>query len=261
MPSVSNSFGSGSQVNPTHTPASGNIFTPYSASQVPINNSFSISNNYLTPQQQTLFQVSNRQLVEIDNKLKAINRVRVSDFLKLTNDNVHEFNMWRQRCELQITINDLEFTLRYNFKVGADIQWPSPTDAIFENCPQLLQLIMSSCKAEEKCQLKAVAKTMAILIYVLTDSKSVHLVHNVTIDTKPNELYGAVIRLHMNITINKRVGAIKRLYQIQKRTGESNTEFILRLERVRDELLYVYNHTVTDIELIAFLERALEGDM
>ena len=27
---------------------------------------------------------------------------------------------------------------------------------------------------------------MAILIYVLTDSKSVHLVHNVTIDTKPN---------------------------------------------------------------------------
>ena len=95
---------------------------------------------------------------------------------------------------------------------------------------------------------------MAILIYVLTDSKSVHLVHNVTIDTKPNELYGAVIRLHMNITINNRMGAIKRTYQIQKRTGESNTEFILRLERVRDELLYVYNHTVTDIEFIAFLE-------
>ena len=42
---------------------------------------------------------------------------------------------------------------------------------------------MSSCKAEEKCQLKAVAKTMAILIYVLTDSKSVHLVHIVIINT------------------------------------------------------------------------------
>jgi hypothetical protein len=87
------------------------------------------------------------------------------------------------------------------------------------------------------------------------------LVHNVTVDTKPNELYGAVIRLHMNVTINKRMGAIKRLYQIEKRSGESITEFILRLERTRDELLYVYNHSVTDIELIAFLERALEGDM
>ena len=52
---------------------------------------------------------------------------------------------------------------------------------------------MSACKSEEKCQLKAVAKTMKILSYVLTDSKSVQLVHNATIDTKPNELYGAVM--------------------------------------------------------------------
>ena len=87
------------------------------------------------------------------------------------------------------------------------------------------------------------------------------LVHNVTVDTKPNELYGALIRLHMNVTINKRMTAIKKLYKIQKKSGETNTEFILRLERTRDELLYVYNHAVTDIELIALLERALEGDM
>ena len=104
-------------------------------------------------------------------------------------------------------------------------------------------------------------KTMAIVIYVLTHSKSLQVVHNVTIDTKPNELYGAIIRLHMNITINKRISAIMRLYQIQKRAGESNTEFISRLERVRDELPYVYNHTVAGIWLIAFFWRALEGDM
>ena len=38
VPNISNEFGSGSQDNPTHTPTSGNIFTPYSTSQVPINN-------------------------------------------------------------------------------------------------------------------------------------------------------------------------------------------------------------------------------
>jgi len=44
---------------------------------------------------------------------------------------------------------------------------------------------MTACKADERCQLKAVvAKTMAILIYVLTDSKPMQLVHNVTVVTK-----------------------------------------------------------------------------
>ena len=51
---------------------------------------------------------------------------------------------------------------------------------------------------------------MTILIYVLTDSKSMQLAQNVTVDTKPNELYGAVIRLHVSVTTNKRMGAIKK---------------------------------------------------
>ena len=253
-------FGNGNINNLNSTPASGNLPNLYTPSQVS-NHSYNSINNQLTPQQSTLFQMSNRQLVEIDNKVRAIDRIRIQDFLRLTNENVHEFSVWQKRFELQMTINDIEFTIRTDFRLGANIEWPTPTDGVFQNCPQLLQALITACKAEEKCQLKAIAKTMAILIYVLTDSKSMQLVHNVTVDTRPNELYGAVIRLHMNVTINKRMGAIKKLYQIEKRPGETNTEFILRLERTRDELLYVYNHSVTDIELIAFLERALEGDM
>ena len=218
-------FGNGIPQMPNHSPTGGNVPNPQTPSQVS-NYSYNSINNQFTPQQTTLFQMSNRQLVEIDNKVRAIDRIRIQDFLRLTNENVHEFSVWQKRFELQMTINDIEFTIRTDFRLGVNIEWPTPTDGVFQNCPQLLQALLTACRAEERLQLKAVAKTMAILIYVLTDSKSMQLVHNVTVDTKPNELYGAVIRLHMNVTINKRMGATKRLYQIEKIYGESITEFI-----------------------------------
>ena len=112
----------------------------------------------------------------------------------------------------------------------------------------------------ESLDTKAVGKVMAIFMHVFTDTKSVQIMHSVTLETKPNELYRSIVRIHVNITLNKKVKAIQKFHNIQLHPGESITNFILRLEKLRNELEYMYDHNVEEAQLIAFLHRAVKGN-
>ena len=81
-----------------------------------------------------------------------------------------------------------------------------------------------------------------------------------TLETKPNELYRSIVRIHVNITLNKKVKAIQKFQNIRLHPGKSITDFILRLEKLRNELEYMYDHNVEEAQLIAFLHLAVKGN-
>ena len=82
--------------------------------------------------------------------------------------------------------------------------------------------------------------------------------HNVTLSTKLPDLYADIINIHMNITVNKTTRAIKKFFNFHPHKNETITEYILRLERTRDDLRFTYGIRVRDEQLITLLERGVQ---
>ena len=238
--------------------------------QTPLNNNINNQTFSNTPmshissrsvEQITLSQVFLRLLSEFDQRSNAVDKIRVQDFDQLNNSNVNEFPKWKGVFQLQLQVNGLLHVISETYVKFSDIDSPDPTSEVYRNDPGLLQTKLALCRAQERVELKEIAKVMSIFIHVLKDSKSSQLIHNITMDTLPNVVWSELNKLHLNITLNKKMYAIRKFHEIRRGENEHLIEYILRMERYRDDLRTIYDHQIPDVEMIPFLEKALSGEL